>query len=109
MSLPSSSQPLQPNKIANRLAAIRHELASANLDAFIIPRADEYLGEYVPEHNEAKNKENHPQRMAECPLGAGTVPLDVRTPGAKAAAHSCHGDAEPVQTPAENRFSLTPT
>lgn len=42
----------QPNKIANRLAAIRSELASANLDAFIIPRADEYLGEYVPEHNE---------------------------------------------------------
>lgn len=52
MSLPSSSQPLQSNKIANRLAAIRSELASANLDAFIIPRADEYLGEYVPEHNE---------------------------------------------------------
>lgn len=52
MSLPSSPQSLQPNKIANRLAAIRSELASANLDAFIIPRADEYLGEYVPEHNE---------------------------------------------------------
>lgn len=48
MSLPSSSH----NKIANRLAAIRSELANANLDAFIIPRADEYLGEYVPEHNE---------------------------------------------------------
>ncbi|MCT8860032.1 aminopeptidase P family protein [Shewanella xiamenensis] len=52
MSLPSSSQPLQSNKIANRLTAIRSELANANLDAFIIPRADEYLGEYVPEHNE---------------------------------------------------------
>ncbi|MFB2775226.1 aminopeptidase P family protein [Shewanella xiamenensis] len=52
MSLPSSSQPLQSNKIANRLAAIRSELANDNLDAFIIPRADEYLGEYVPEHNE---------------------------------------------------------
>lgn len=52
MSLLSSSQPLQSNKIANRLAAIRSELANANLDAFIIPRADEYLGEYVPEHNE---------------------------------------------------------
>ncbi|MBW0280639.1 aminopeptidase P family protein [Shewanella xiamenensis] len=52
MSLPSSSQPLQSNKIANRLVAIRSELANANLDAFIIPRADEYLGEYVPEHNE---------------------------------------------------------
>ncbi|MFB2648114.1 aminopeptidase P family protein [Shewanella mangrovisoli] len=51
MSLESSSSQ-QPNKIANRLAAIRSELASANLDAFIIPRADEYLGEYVPEHNE---------------------------------------------------------
>lgn len=51
MSLAVSSS-LEPNKIANRLAAIRGELASANLDAFIIPRADEYLGEYVPEHNE---------------------------------------------------------
>lgn len=27
-------------------------MADANLDAFIIPRADEYLGEYVPERNE---------------------------------------------------------
>ncbi|MGL4937013.1 aminopeptidase P family protein [Shewanella sp.] len=38
--------------IAMRLEAIRGEMASANLDAFIIPRADEYLGEYVPTHNE---------------------------------------------------------
>ncbi|MGL5361013.1 MAG: aminopeptidase P family N-terminal domain-containing protein, partial [Shewanella sp.] len=38
--------------IATRLEAIRGEMASAKLDAFIIPRADEYLGEYVPKHNE---------------------------------------------------------
>ncbi|MCE9686459.1 aminopeptidase P family protein [Shewanella sp. AS16] len=38
--------------IASRLAAIRSEMAKADLDAFIIPRADEYLGEYVPERNE---------------------------------------------------------
>ncbi|ABZ75547.1 peptidase M24 [Shewanella halifaxensis HAW-EB4] len=40
------------NTIAARLNAIRTEMAKSNLDAFIIPRADEYLGEYVPEHNE---------------------------------------------------------
>ncbi|QQX81120.1 aminopeptidase P family protein [Shewanella sp. KX20019] len=40
------------NTIATRLSAIRHEMAKSNLDAFIIPRADEYLGEYVPAHNE---------------------------------------------------------
>lgn len=40
------------NTIAARLSAIRTEMAKSNLDAFIIPRADEYLGEYVPEHNE---------------------------------------------------------
>ncbi|GLS83065.1 aminopeptidase P family protein [Paraferrimonas haliotis] len=38
--------------IANRLAAIREVMAQQQIDAFIIPRADEYLGEYVPEHNE---------------------------------------------------------
>ncbi|GGI95059.1 Xaa-Pro aminopeptidase [Shewanella hanedai] len=38
--------------IASRLDAVRSEMAKENLDAFIIPRADEYLGEYVPERNE---------------------------------------------------------
>ncbi|MCL1067190.1 aminopeptidase P family protein [Shewanella olleyana] len=38
--------------INQRLDAIRQELTKHNLDAFIIPRADEYLGEYVPERNE---------------------------------------------------------
>ncbi|GLP95545.1 aminopeptidase P family protein [Paraferrimonas sedimenticola] len=38
--------------IASRLAAIRELMAKQQLDAFVIPRADEYLGEYVPEHNE---------------------------------------------------------
>ncbi len=37
---------------ANRLEAIRHQLNQHHLDAFIVPRADEYLGEYVPECNE---------------------------------------------------------
>ena len=32
----------------NRLAALRGRLAATGLDGFIIPRADEYLGEYVP-------------------------------------------------------------
>ena len=32
----------------NRLAALRQELARQGLDGFIVPRADEHLGEYVP-------------------------------------------------------------
>jgi Xaa-Pro aminopeptidase len=35
-----------------RLAALRGVLAAAGLDGFIIPRADEHLGEYVPESAE---------------------------------------------------------
>ncbi|MGL4829706.1 MAG: aminopeptidase P family N-terminal domain-containing protein, partial [Vibrio sp.] len=37
---------------AQRLADFRHWLHTQQLDAFIIPHEDEYLGEYVPEHNE---------------------------------------------------------
>lgn len=37
---------------ATRLNVIRTEMAKHDLDAFIIPRADEYLGEYVPAQNE---------------------------------------------------------
>lgn len=33
---------------ASRLAALRAELRRAGLDGFIVPRADEHLGEYVP-------------------------------------------------------------
>src|SRR3569833_4344637 len=33
---------------ASALAALRQELASQSLDGFIVPRADEHLGEYVP-------------------------------------------------------------
>ncbi|MEF1255881.1 aminopeptidase P family protein [Vibrio sp. M260112] len=35
-----------------RLAAIRDWLAQNNLDALLVPHEDEYLGEYVPVHNE---------------------------------------------------------
>jgi len=38
--------------IGARLDALRAYLVQHQLDALIIPRADEYLGEYVPEHNE---------------------------------------------------------
>src|SRR6185437_4624256 len=34
---------------AEKLAALRVELARQGLDGFIVPRADEHLGEYVPE------------------------------------------------------------
>jgi Xaa-Pro aminopeptidase len=33
---------------ASRLIAVREELARQGLDGFIVPRADEHLGEYVP-------------------------------------------------------------
>lgn len=42
----------QAHIIQSRLLAIREYLHQHNLDAFIIPRADEYLGEYVPVRNE---------------------------------------------------------
>ena len=38
--------------ISARLQALRAQMAEAGLAAYIIPRADEYLGEYIPEHNE---------------------------------------------------------
>lgn len=38
--------------IADRLAAVRLLMSDAGYDALIVPRADEYLGEYLPEHNE---------------------------------------------------------
>ena len=37
---------------AERLAAVRADMAGQGLDALVVPRADEYLGEYIPEHNE---------------------------------------------------------
>lgn len=40
------------NTIAVRLAAVRALMAEAGYDALIVPRADEYLGEYIPAHNE---------------------------------------------------------
>ena len=41
--------------IQDRLALIQNEMASRSLDAYIIPRADEYLGEYVSPQNERLN------------------------------------------------------
>jgi Xaa-Pro aminopeptidase len=37
-----------PSKSAARVAALRAELATHQLDGFIVPRADEFQGEYVP-------------------------------------------------------------
>ncbi len=41
-----------PQTINSRLESIRHWLTKNNLDALLIPHEDEFLGEYVPEHNE---------------------------------------------------------
>jgi len=38
--------------IAARLAAVRDLMAEAGVDALVVPRADEYLGEYIPEDKE---------------------------------------------------------
>ncbi|MFB0950350.1 MAG: aminopeptidase P family N-terminal domain-containing protein, partial [Halioglobus sp.] len=35
-----------------RLAVVRQLMTQANYDALVVPRADEYLGEYLPLHNE---------------------------------------------------------
>ena len=37
--------------IPQRLEALRTNMAASNIDAFIVPTTDEYLGEYVPEQN----------------------------------------------------------
>lgn len=38
--------------IEARLAAVREHMAHSDYDALLVPRADEYLGEYIPEHKE---------------------------------------------------------
>ncbi len=38
--------------IADRLGRLRSQMAERGLAALVIPRADEYLGEYLPPHNE---------------------------------------------------------
>ncbi len=35
-----------------RLAAVRHLMEQSAYDALVVPRADEYLGEYIPAHKE---------------------------------------------------------
>jgi Xaa-Pro aminopeptidase len=45
------NKPLRPNPkktMAERLAALRAELKRRDLDGFVVPRADEHQGEYVP-------------------------------------------------------------
>ena len=41
-------------EIKNRLAALRQEMATRQLSAFIIPSTDPHSGEYVPEHWETR-------------------------------------------------------
>jgi Xaa-Pro aminopeptidase len=38
--------------LSDKLSQIRQEMTARSLDAYMIPRADEYLGEYVPPQNE---------------------------------------------------------
>jgi Xaa-Pro aminopeptidase len=46
----SFSEPSDPSQVAGRVAALRRALAAQGLDGFIVPRADEHQGEYVPAH-----------------------------------------------------------
>jgi Xaa-Pro aminopeptidase len=46
----SFSEPSDPAEVAPRVAALRKALAAQGLDGFIVPRADEHQGEYVPAH-----------------------------------------------------------
>ncbi len=38
--------------ITTRLTAVRAAMREEHIDALVVPRADEYLGEYLPGHNE---------------------------------------------------------
>ncbi|MEN5081144.1 aminopeptidase P family protein [Bosea sp. TWI1241] len=46
----SFTDPCDPAQVAPRLAALRAALAGLGLDGFVVPRADEHQGEYVPAH-----------------------------------------------------------
>jgi Xaa-Pro aminopeptidase len=46
----SFSEPGDPRLVAGRVAALRKALAAQGLDGFVVPRADEHQGEYVPAH-----------------------------------------------------------
>ena len=46
----SFSEPSDPSQVAGRVAALRQALAAQGLDGFVVPRADEHQGEYVPAH-----------------------------------------------------------
>ena len=40
------------NEYGDRLALLRSQMEQYDLQALVVPRADEYLGEYLPAHNE---------------------------------------------------------
>ncbi|MBN9450241.1 MAG: aminopeptidase P family N-terminal domain-containing protein, partial [Bosea sp.] len=46
----SFSEPSDPSQVAPRVAALRAALARQGLAGFVVPRADEHQGEYVPAH-----------------------------------------------------------
>ena len=38
--------------IDEKLAMVRKAMAEEDIQAFVVPTTDEYLGEYVPQHNQ---------------------------------------------------------
>lgn len=48
----SAGKTVAAKVIAGRLASLRGVMAGEGFDALFVPRADEYLGEYIPPHNE---------------------------------------------------------
>jgi Xaa-Pro aminopeptidase len=49
---PANAAAMAAADLADRLARLRAELARRGLDGFLVPRADEHQGEYVPPHAE---------------------------------------------------------
>lgn len=48
----TAANELASTQHSERLQALRDAMGKAGVDAICVPRADEYLGEYIPEHNE---------------------------------------------------------
>ncbi len=46
----SFTEPSDPAQVSGRIAALHQALLALGLDGFVVPRADEHQGEYVPAH-----------------------------------------------------------
>ena len=63
-----------PGAAAERLAALRAELARRGVHGFLVPRADEHQGEYVPARGPAPRLAHRLHRLGRARGGAGRAP-----------------------------------